>query len=273
MPVPGNTMTPIGSDVEHGVVALERGGLGVLRPVGLEGDLRHLAVGRPFGGDQLGALRGAAVQQHHVGMLGVDLVESVPDQAMIVEVEAAGDGDLWTGGQEHLVVGALLRGEEIAAVDHGRRQRAMVDLRSRARPPGRAGVAFELVGGLVAKELHAVPALDQRDALGRQALEFDGPYLGAILLLLAAQLRLLVVVEFALDAVDGAVEEIDGRPEQVVEVGFEARVAQGRDQGVEDVGDGACDGVAFGKRPRIGLVVEGAVAVELKLAEEAIGRG
>ena len=80
-------------------------------------------------------------------------------------------------------------------------------------------------------------------------------------------------IEFALDPVDGAVEEIDGRPEQVLEVGLEPRVAEGRDQGVEDVGEGAGDGVAFGKRPRIGLVVEGAVAVELNLAEEVIGWG
>ncbi len=107
------------------------------------------------------------MQQHHVGMLGVHPVETVPDQAMIVEVEAAGDGDFRTGGQEHLVVGALLGGQKVATVDHGRRQRAMVALRSRALPPGGAGVAFELVGGLVAKELHAVPALDQCDALGR----------------------------------------------------------------------------------------------------------
>ena len=39
-----------------------------------------------------------------------------------------------------------------------------------------------------------------------------------------AALRLLVVVEFAFDPVGGAVEEIDGRPEQIFEVGFEARV-------------------------------------------------
>ena len=86
-------------------------------------------------------------------------------------------------------------------------------------------------------------------------------------------LRLLVVVELAFDAVGGAVEEVDGRPEQILEVGFEARVAQGRDQGVEDVGDGAGDGIAFGKRSRIGLVVEGTVAIELKFVEDVIGRG
>ena len=94
MPVPGKTHDADRQHFEHCVVALERRGLGVLGPVGLEGDLRHLAVVGPAGGDQLGALRRAAMQQHHVGMLGVDLVEPVPDQAMVVEVEAAGEGDL-----------------------------------------------------------------------------------------------------------------------------------------------------------------------------------
>ena len=99
MPVPGKTMTPIGSTSSICVVAFERRRLGVLGPVGLEGDLRHLAVVGPFGGDEFGALRRSAVQQHHVGMLGVDAVELVPDQAMIVEVEPAGEGDLGAGGQ------------------------------------------------------------------------------------------------------------------------------------------------------------------------------
>ena len=57
MPVPGKTMTPIGSTSSICVVALERRCLGVLGPVGLEGDLRHLAVVGPFGGDEFGALR------------------------------------------------------------------------------------------------------------------------------------------------------------------------------------------------------------------------
>ena len=71
----------------------------------------------------------------------------------------------------------------------------------------------------------------------------------------------------------GAVEEIDGRPEQVLEVGFEACVREGRDQGVEDVGDGAGDGLGFGQRPRVGLVVEGAIAVELEFGEDGGGDG
>ena len=71
---------------------------------------------------------------------------------------------------------------------------------------------------------------------------------------------------------NGAVKEIDGGPEQIVEVRFEPRVAERRDQGIE-VGDRARDGIAFGKRSRIRFVVEGMVAVELKLGQNVVGRG
>src|SRR5258707_866077 len=74
----------------------------------------------------LGALRRAAVQKPNLGMLAVTLVERVPDQAMIVEVGPAGEGDLGSGGEQHLVLGAALGGEEVAAVDHCRSERTMV---------------------------------------------------------------------------------------------------------------------------------------------------
>ena len=121
--------------VEHLVVALERRRLGVLGPVGLEGDLRNLSMIGPFRCDALGALRRASVQQHHVGVFGADLVEPVPDGAMIVEVEPAGEGDFRSGGEQHLRLGATLGGDKVAAVDHGRGQRAMIDHRSAARTP------------------------------------------------------------------------------------------------------------------------------------------
>ena len=82
--------------------------------------------------------------------------------------------------------------------------------------------------------------------LGDEAFQFDGADLRAVLFLLAALLRDLVVVKLAVDAVGGAVEEIGGRPEQALEVGFESRVTERRDQRVEDVGDGARDGTSFG---------------------------
>src|SRR6266478_7233656 len=75
---------------EHGVVAPERCCLGMLGPVRLESDLRYLAVNSPFGGDQFGALWRTAMDEDHVGMFGVDLVEAIPDQVVVIEVEATG---------------------------------------------------------------------------------------------------------------------------------------------------------------------------------------
>jgi hypothetical protein len=60
---------------------------------------------------------------------------------------------------------------------------------------------------------------------------------------------------------------------KILEVGFEAGVAQRGDQGVEDVGDSARDGVALGKRSWVRLVVEGTIAIELKLVKDVIGWG
>ena len=132
--------------------------------------------------------------------------------------------------------------------------------------------SLEALDGLIAEELQAVAALDQRDAFGRQALEFDRSHFRAVLLALALLLRLLVVVELAFDAVDGTMEQVDGRPEQIVKVRLEPCVAQCRDQGIEDIGDGDGDHLALGKRAWIGLVVEWAVAEELQFGENVIGR-
>jgi hypothetical protein len=87
-------------------------------------------------------------------------------------------------------------------------------------------VALELIGGEVAEELHASEAFDECEALGHQAFQFDRTDLRAVLFRLAALLRVLIVVELALHAVTSAVEEVDGRPQQVLEVGFEARVTE-----------------------------------------------
>src|SRR6266851_5305786 len=129
------------------------------------------------------------------------------------------------------------------------------------------------IGGVVAEELHGVTAFDESKALCEQALELDRADFRAVLVLLAALLGALVVVEFALDAAGGTVEQIDGRPQQVVEVGFEASITQRRDQGIEDVGDGATDDAGLGQWTRIGLVLERTVAMELELGEDVFGRG
>ena len=133
-------------------------------------------------------------------------------------------------------------------------------------------MALELVGSEVAEQLHAVVAFDEREPLGHEALQFDRPNLRAVLFLLAALLRVLIVVELALHAVGCAVEEIDGRPQQALKVGFEARVTERRDQRVEDVGHGAADGVGFRQRPGVGFVLEGTMAMDLKLRKDVICR-
>ena len=117
----------------------------------------------------------------------------------------------------------------------------MADQRAGAGTPGRAGVALEAVGGVVTEAFKTVAAFDQSLALGQEALELDRADFRAVLFDLAALLGVLVAVEFALQAVGGAVEQVDGRPQQVFEVGFEAGVAEGGDQGVKNVGDGASD--------------------------------
>ena len=41
-------------------------------------------------------------------------------------------------------------------------------------------MALELLGGLVAEELHGIASLEQRDALGGQAFELDRSHLRAV---------------------------------------------------------------------------------------------
>ena len=134
MPLPGVTSTPIGNASSMASLRL-KGAAFASCPIGLEDDLRHLAVIGPARRDAFGAFRAAAVQEHHVGVLGVDLVELVPDQMVIIEVEAAAEGDLRARRKHHLGLGPAFRGDEVSAVDHRCRHRAMADLRSAARLP------------------------------------------------------------------------------------------------------------------------------------------
>src|SRR5208282_6031789 len=73
--------------------------------------------------------------------------------------------------------------------------------------------------------------------------------------------------------IGGAVEEVDRRPQQLVEVGLEPGVAQGRDEGVEDVGERALDPMFLGQGTGVGLVPMGAIAEELQRVDDAGGGG
>ena len=60
-------------------------------------------------------------------MLGMNLIELGPDQMIVVKVETTGERDLGTGREHHLGFRATFCGQEITAIDHGRRQMAMTD--------------------------------------------------------------------------------------------------------------------------------------------------
>jgi len=66
------------------------------------------------------------MEQDHVGMLGMNLVETIPDEVMVVEVEPSGEGDLRPSRQHDLGLGAALGRDEVAGVDHRCGQRTMV---------------------------------------------------------------------------------------------------------------------------------------------------
>src|SRR3546814_18406161 len=96
----------------------------------------------------------------------------------------------------------------------------MIDHRPRTRQPGLADMDAELVGGGVAEEFHRVAAFDHGAAFGDLALQFDRLHLSAVLLALQSLLRLLLVVELALDPLAGAVETADDSPGDTPTVGF-----------------------------------------------------
>jgi hypothetical protein len=125
-------------------------------------------------------------------------------------------------------------------------------------------VGLEEIGGGGAEEYLCVEALEV--PLGGEALEF-----GAVLFLLRALLLVFASVGFPRYAVRGAVEQVHGRPQEIVEVGFETGFAERRDEGVEDVGERAADGRFLGQGARVGIVLMGAAAIELQLVEEMAG--
>jgi hypothetical protein len=64
------------------------------------------------------------------------LVETIPDQMVVIEVEATGKSDLRSCRQHDLGLGTALGCDEVSGVDHRRGKCAMVDERPRPRTPG-----------------------------------------------------------------------------------------------------------------------------------------
>src|SRR6266853_88485 len=75
-------------------------------------------------------------------------------------------------------------------------------------------MALVEIGGVIAEELHGVAALDEGEALCQQPFELNRADFRAVLLLLAALLGALVVVELAGHPAGGAMEQVDGGPQR-----------------------------------------------------------
>ena len=109
----------LGQEAEQLVVAPEGSGPSVCVPVGLADDLVDAVPLRPARRYLLGP-RTAAVDEHHVCVLGLELVEMPDDGAHIVRLLAARHGDEGSLGEVRRVLAVLSRPLEVARVDHGR---------------------------------------------------------------------------------------------------------------------------------------------------------
>ena len=108
-------------------------------------------------------------------------------------------------------------------------------------------MALEQVCGNLAKRFHRIATLDQGETFRDETLQFDRAQLGAVLVALALPLRGFIGVEMAVDACGGAMEQVDLRPEQIFEIGFEAGVGERRDVSVEHIGDSTGDEPAWNR--------------------------
>ena len=250
------------------IVTFERCGFAVAGPVRLKDDLLAIAIVGPAGRNAFGAFWRSAMEEHHVVVLGADLVEGGPDGSSVVYLLSAGEGDLGAGRDERFELDLALGVEIVAAVDHRGGHVLAIDVAARARMPSLSEMGLEMVGREVAHAVIGVALFGERKPFGDEAFQFNRANFGPVLAALRAPLRLLVFVELAVDAGRHAVEDIGGGPEQVFQVGFEPRVAESDDEGVEDIRDRAFDGAGAWQGPRIGVVGKRSMSEELQFVED-----
>ena len=83
------------------------------------------------------------------------------------------------------------------------------------------------------------------------------------------RLRLLVLVELALDQLGAAVEDVDHAPEHVLQVVLEAGAGEGLLEGGHRLGQGPVEGGLVRQRPGVVVLLERAVAGERQFLQEA----
>ncbi len=117
-----------------------------------------------------------------------------------------------------------------------------------------------------------MPALQQAEALGEKSFELDGPNLRTVLFLLGFALPVFIIIQLALDAVDLAVEDVDHRPQDVLQVGFKPRVAERPRDHIKNIRQRAAERIAVGQGAGVWLVLMGTPALHLQFLKDAGGR-
>ena len=200
---------------EHFTVASRNGSPVVLVLVlGIEGALRDILVFGPFGADLLDA-PGAAVEEDHVRVLGVDRVEGREDRGVVRAVLVAGDRDTGALGQILAVAERGLRAAVVAGIDAARDRGRLADMRAGGGLPGLA--AFLEIGAAaeVADDFVDVAHPRQREVALGLAFELLGGDVPALLLdgVGVGSLGLADVLlergHGAFDALDLEVEDVD----------------------------------------------------------------
>ncbi len=262
-------------EAEQLVVAPERGGPSVALPVGLAHHLVHAVLFGSLRGELLDA-GAAAVDQHHVRVLGADAVEADEHRVRVGGVPAAGDGDQGAARQVGAGLAVLACAAEVAGVDGGGGQLSgLAGMAASPRAPDLAGGGAVLLGHRIAHPLEGVvPVAEVLRALG-DAFQFMGVDFGAVLgAFEVAHLR-DEPVDGAVEAADLGVEGIDDAPEQALAFVGELEAVGGGALG-EDAEGGArrLDGlVAVPDLSGVVLAVLGGSAKELRvLAHDGGGR-
>ena len=210
----GEADEALGQEFQELVVSPERSGTAVHVPVRLADNLVNALRLGPASRDLLRTLS-AAVHEHHIRVLAVDVVQSGADRLGVVDGLAAGDGDERALRQVRLGLLILAGAKEVPGIDRrGGQLRGAAGVRAVTRSPGVAGVAAVVFGGGIAQLLEGVaPVAEVAGALD-DSLQFPGVYFSPVL-------RALQVLQLRREPVDGAVQSlslhvqgIDETPEQ-----------------------------------------------------------
>ena len=149
----------LGQEFQELVVSPERSGPSVCVPVGPADDLVDALRLGPTRRDLL-CTRSAAMHEHHVRILAVDVIECGADGLCVLDGLGAGDGNERAFGQVRLGLLVLSGAEEVPGIDcRGGQLRGSAGVRAVARAPGFAGVAAVVLGGGIAQLLEGVAAV------------------------------------------------------------------------------------------------------------------